>query len=383
MALSAQIARQIVQDLYEIAPCGFLSTLADGTIVKVNKTFLDWTGYSQEEILSSKKFQDLLPAPGKIFYETHYAPLLHLQGVVKAVAFDLLCKDRKPLPVLVNSVQNSDVEGGVPLIHSAFFDATDRRKYEQDLLRARQRLEEDAVHRTTELEAEVQERKRIADDLRELSGKLLRMRDEEQRRLARELHDSVGQLLVALNMNQAQILSDPQITPTIEHLVKQNATFVDHLSAEIRTISHLLHPPLLDEVGLRSALQVFIEGFSIRSKINVNLEVAADLPRFHSEVETTLFRLVQECLTNIYRHSGSEMATVNVVAGREQIRLEVRDFGSGTAPDALKHIKAGVGLRGMHERVRQLKGTFEISSAEPGIRVVAQIPLEGSSHGQR
>ena len=381
MALSAQIARQIVRDLYEIAPCGFLSTLADGTIVKVNKTFLDWTGYSQEELLSSKRFQDLLPAAGKIFYETHYAPLLQLQGIVKAVAFDLLCKDRKPLPVLVNSAQSSEAEGVAALIHSAFFDATDRRKYEQDLLRARQKLEQDVLHRTAELEAEVQERMRIADDLRELNGRLLRMRDEEQRKLARELHDSVGQLLVALDMNQAQILADPQITPAIEQLIRQNSTFVAHLSAEIRTISHLLHPPLLDEVGLRSALQVFIEGFSIRSKIDVTLEIAHDIPRFDSDVETTLFRIVQECLTNIYRHSGSATATVMVTLGKAQIRLEVRDFGSGTAPDALRHIKAGVGLRGMNERVRQLKGTFDISSAEPGIRVVAQIPIDDSSRG--
>ncbi len=382
MALSAQIARQIVQDLYEIAPCGFLSTLADGTIVKVNKTFLDWTGYSQEQLLPSKRFQDLLPAPGKIFYETHYAPLLKLQGVVKAVAFDLYCRDGRSLPVLVNSIETSDVEAGGALIHSAFFDATDRRKYEQNLLRARQRLEQDVLQRTAELEAEIQERNRIADDLRELNGRILRMRDEEQRRLARELHDSVGQLLVALNMNQAQILADPQITPTIERLVEQNATFVEHLSTEIRTISHLLHPPLLDEVGLRSALQVFIEGFSMRSKINVTLEVAADLPRFHSELETSLFRIVQECLTNIYRHSGSEMATVNIIASKEGIRLEVRDFGRGTAPDALKQIRAGVGLRGMHERVRQLNGTLQITSAEPGIRVVAYFPLNDSISGR-
>jgi signal transduction histidine kinase len=111
------------------------------------------------------------------------------------------------------------------------------------------------------------------------------------------------------------------------------------------------------------------------------LEIAHDIPRFDSDVETTLFRIVQECLTNIYRHSGSATATVMVTLGKAQIRLEVRDFGSGTAPDALRHIKAGVGLRGMNERVRQLKGTFDISSAEPGIRVVAQIPIDDSSRG--
>src|SRR5580704_17936796 len=104
MALNAQISRQIVQELYEIAPCGFMTTHGDGTIIKVNQTFLDWTGYSREEILS-KRFHDLLSVPGKIFYETQFAPLLQLQGVVKEVAFELVRSNREPLPVLVNSVQ--------------------------------------------------------------------------------------------------------------------------------------------------------------------------------------------------------------------------------------------------------------------------------------
>jgi PAS domain S-box-containing protein len=372
MALNAQISRQIVQELYEIAPCGFLSTMDDGTIVKVNKTFLDWTGYSQEELFSSKRFQDLLTIPGRIFYETQLAPLLQLQGIVKEVAFALVCCNREPLPVLVNTVRRKK-EGEVALIHSAFFDATDRRKYEQNLLRVRQQLEQEAIQRTAELENEVKERRRIEADLRELTGSLLRVKDDEQRRLARELHDSVGQLLVALSMNQAEILTDAQITPRIEALVKQNASFVSHLSTEIRTISHLLHPPLLDEVGLKSALLGFIDGFRDRSKLAVELEISADLPRLESDLETALFRIVQECLSNIYRHSGSSSAIVRLTcdAKGSEIRLEVRDFGTGTAPKAMQRLKSGVGLRGIVERVRQLGGTFEITSAEPGIRVIA------------
>jgi signal transduction histidine kinase len=379
MALSAQISRQIVQELYEIAPCGFLSTLDDGTIIKVNHTFLEWTKYTEEELLSAKRFQDLLPAPGKIFYETQFAPLLQMQGIVKEVAFDLLCRNRDPLPVLVNSVRRKP-EDGLVLIHSAFFDATDRRKYELNLLRARQRLELEASQRTAELEKEIQERKRIADDLRELTARLLRLRDEEQRRLARELHDSVGQLLVALSMNQSQILNDPHISPAIQGLIEQNVSFVSHLSTEIRTISHLLHPPLLDEVGLRSALKDFIDGFSERSKLAVELKISEDLPRLQRDVETALFRIVQECLTNIYRHSGSRSASVEVAYDALQIRLEVRDFGTGTAPEAMHHIKSGVGLRGMRERVRELGGTIDVTSAEPGIRVIALFPSRERRH---
>jgi len=374
MALNAQISRQIVQELYEIAPCGFLSTLRDGTIIKVNRTFLDWTGYSLEKVLS-KKFQELLSVPGRIFYETQFAPLLQLQGIVKEVAFELARSNREPLSVLVNSVQRQPEEGGVVLIHSALFDATDRRKYEQQLLNARRKLESEVLDRTAALEREIAERKRVEEDLRELTGRLLQLKDEEQRRLARELHDSVGQLLVALSMNQSQILSDPQLTPAIAKLIDQNASFVSHLSTEIRTISHLLHPPLLDEVGLSAGLRGFVEGFCDRSKLAVELEISPNLPRFQPDLETAIFRIVQECLTNIYRHSGSDRAIVRLSTDSSQISLEVRDFGTGTAPHTIQNLQSGVGLRGMHQRVLQLRGSLEITSAAPGVRVVAIFPL--------
>jgi PAS domain S-box-containing protein len=374
MSLNAQISRQIVQELYEIAPCGFLSTLHDGTIVKANRTFLDWTGYSLEEVLA-KKFQDLLSVPGKIFYETQLAPLLQLQGIVKEVAFELVRSNQEPLAVLVNSVQRQPEAGGEVLIHSAFFDATDRRKYEQQLLIARRRLEAEALDRTGELEREIAERKRVEANLRELTGRLLQLKDDEQRRLARELHDSVGQLLVALSMNQSEMLNDPQIPSAMAELLKENASFVSQLSAEIRTISHLLHPPLLDEVGLGAGLRGFVEGFCDRSKIAVELEISPNLPRFQPDLETAIFRIVQECLSNIYRHSGSDKAVVSLLTDSSGIRLEVRDFGTGTAPQTTRNLQSGVGLRGMEQRVRQLRGTFEITSAEPGVRMVATFPL--------
>jgi PAS domain S-box-containing protein len=374
MALNGQVSRQIVQELYEIAPCGFLSTLQDGTIVKANRTFLDWSGYSLEEALS-KKFQELLSIPARIFYETQFAPLLQLQGMVKEVAFEIVRNDREPLPVLVNSVQRQQEGGGAVLIHSALFDATDRRKYEQQLLSARRELESEVLERTKDLEREIAERKRVEEDLRELTGRLLQLKDEEQRRLARELHDSVGQLLVALSMNQSQMLENPQITPTTASLIKQNASFVSQLSTEIRTIAHLLHPPLLDEVGLMAGLRGFIEGFSERSKMAVELEISPSLPRFQPDLETAIFRIVQECLTNIFRHSGSDRAVVRLSTEASVIRLEVRDFGTGTAPCTIQNLQSGVGLRGMNQRVRQFRGTLEIVSAQPGLRVIVTLPL--------
>ncbi|HZB95435.1 MAG TPA: PAS domain-containing sensor histidine kinase [Herpetosiphonaceae bacterium] len=134
-----------LEDLYEHAPCGYVSTLLDGTFAKVNQTFLDWTGYQRLELLAGKRFQDLLTVGGKIFYETHFAPLLHMQGFVNEIAFDLVCRDGHRLPVLINSVQKRDVFGTPVLNRTTIFDARDRRKYERELQRARKEAEE-ALH---------------------------------------------------------------------------------------------------------------------------------------------------------------------------------------------------------------------------------------------
>ncbi len=133
---------ECTEDLYENAPCGFLSSLPDGTIVKVNQTLLTWTGYQRHDLIGRKRFSQLLSAGGRIFYETHYAPLLHMQGAVKEIAVELVCADGRQLPVLVNSVVKEGGTSSRGVIRTTVFDATDRRRYEQELLAARQRAEE-------------------------------------------------------------------------------------------------------------------------------------------------------------------------------------------------------------------------------------------------
>ena len=201
-----QFGNADAHELYDIAPCGYLSASLDGTILGVNQTVLDWTGYSRQELLSSLRFQDLLTTPGKIFYETQYAPLLQLQNVVKAVAFDLVRRDNTTLPALVNSARRTNA-AGESVIHTAIFDATDRRNYERELLRGRNELEQEISSRTVELAREVSERKQAEESLRKLTARLLQLRDDEQRRLARALHDSVGQLLAGMGMNESRDLS--------------------------------------------------------------------------------------------------------------------------------------------------------------------------------
>jgi PAS domain S-box-containing protein len=229
--------------------------------------------------------------------------------------------------------------------------------------------------------ADITERKQFeeAEKVRELTGKLLHAQDAERRRIARELHDSAGQIVAALQMNLIPMETDAaKLNPEFAKGLHDALDLIQQLSTELRTVSYLLHPPLLDEAGLPSALRWYIEGFGERSKIEVHLEIDPDLGRLSQDMEMTIFRVVQECLTNIHRHSGSKQAHIRVLGAGTEIRLEVRDYGKGM-PAASKngspHFRYGVGIQGMRERVRQLNGQFEIKSDADGTTVSARLPL--------
>jgi PAS domain S-box-containing protein len=207
----------------------------------------------------------------------------------------------------------------------------------------------------------------------EFASRLQHIQDEERKRIARELHDSVGQLLAAIGMNinivQAQ---SHKLDSKAAHAVSDNARLVEQVSSEIRTISHLLHPPLLDLAGLASALRWYVDGFSERSHIKVDLEVPADLGRLPSDTEIAIFRIVQECLTNIHRHSGSATAAIRMYQEDERLIVQVEDRGKGIPAEKQRELelgRGGVGFGGMRERVRQLGGTLEIRSQESGTLV--------------
>jgi PAS domain S-box-containing protein len=221
---------------------------------------------------------------------------------------------------------------------------------------------------------EAAEKVRIADDM----TRLMRAQDEERRRIARELHDSAGQTLTVLGLSLAHLVERAQVmAPELAKEGKEIEGIVQQLQREIRTTSYLLHPPLLDECGLASALNLYVEGLAERSHIAITLEVASNVGRLHSDMELAIFRLVQECLTNIHRHSGSKTALIRVTREGGIVRTEVKDNGNGISPERLPEIRAqgGVGIRGIRERVRQFHGEMKIESNWSGTSVLVSIPV--------
>jgi PAS domain S-box-containing protein len=213
----------------------------------------------------------------------------------------------------------------------------------------------------------------------ELSARLLQVQDTERRRIARELHDGVGQTLAAINMNISQVSrAQTNMSPATAQRMLDISKLVQQVSTEIRTVSYLLHPPLLDELGLAAALNWYVDGFAERSNIAATVQIPDGLetPREHA---LCLFRIAQECLTNIHRHSGSTTAAVKLWRAPGEIRMEISDTGRGIDQETTARVASGesksVGLRGMRERVKLLRGTLEITSNGRGTSVLVTLPV--------
>jgi two-component system NarL family sensor kinase len=235
----------------------------------------------------------------------------------------------------------------------------------------------------TELSGANEALKSSEDTLRNLSGRLLRLQDEERRRISRDLHDVTGQKLALLSMDLSGILKKKIIAKDEDtnRLLLESISLSNEVNKEIRTLSYVLHPPLLDELGLPSAVEWFTQGFENRTGIHVSVDIPSNLVRLAPDVEVALFRIVQESLANVHRYSGSATAYVRARSDAGEVRLEIGDFGKGMSeeskiPNRTSVAPLGVGIQGMKERLRQLSGTLEIiSHPGKGTLVTAILPI--------
>jgi PAS domain S-box-containing protein len=230
---------------------------------------------------------------------------------------------------------------------------------------------------------DVSERIESEETLRELTARVLQAQDEERRRIAREIHDTTGQSLLAviLNLGRLQRMSSPS-PEVVQEIAAECKALGEQALHELRTLCFLLHPPLLDQAGLPAALEWLVEGFVQRSGIQVDLAVRTEIERLPAEVEAALYRVAQECLTNIHRHSGSDSAQIRLRETQREVILQVRDRGQGMPLEAASDVRmVGVGIAGMRYRIHQLGGTLEIQSNQKGTTVTAAVPREGGSNG--
>lgn len=345
----------------------------DGVIMEANRMCLDACGYRAEDVVG-KHFWDCpwwrnspeaqqkiraatpLAAQGTPFREN----LLYswADGSEHLVDFALY-------PI-------RDREGNILFLHPTGIDITEIKQAEETYRNLAETLDAEVRVRTSEV---VQQ----SEQLRDLSSRLLQAQDEERRHIARELHDSAGQILTALGMTLAQaVRNSPHADPRLAKGVQESQQLVQQLSQEIRTMSYLLHPPLLDETGLSEALRWYIQGLSERSGLEIALEVAPDFERLSREMELVMFRLVQECLTNMHRHSGSKSGVIRISRDHDSVSLEVQDKGKGISAEKLSQIQSqgsGVGIRGMRERARHFGGHMLIESNHKGTKIAFKFPL--------
>ena len=276
-------------------------------------------------------------------------------------------------------------DGAITAVAGSTRDITDRKEVEEMLRHSEERfrrlaseLEFQVKARTKQLEERNAEILLHSERVRELSKRLLNAQDEERRKIARELHDSAGQSLALLSIHVVGLIDAAEKqAPGMLTQIREIETLVRNLSNEIRTASYLLHPPLLDEIGLPATLNWYVEGLKGRG-MDVTLSLEKPFGRLPREVELVIFRFVQECLTNVHRHSGSSGATVKAERRDGKIQVEVADQGKGISAERMIEIQthgAGVGVQGMRERIRQLGGELDIQSCSSGTKVCASIPI--------
>lgn len=339
----------------------------DGILIEANRTWLE-SGYPAAEILGhflwetplwrqnqqevGAKIRDGVQKAAQGNYWFDDLPYIAADGSERIVAFR------------ISPIRN---EGGeIAFLCTTALDITDQKSAERTLLRELEERNADVLRQSALLH--------------ELSQRLISVQDSERRYISRELHDSAGQLLAVLSFTLESFGLDIKAGKKLDVAERLNEChqLTQQIIREIRTMSYLLHPPSLDELGLASALEIYTTELGARSGIEIELNLPPDLPRLPNELEMAIFRVVQECLTNIHRHSGSKTAGIHLLVEDETLRLEVHDSGKGISAEKLEEINthnSGVGIQSVRERIRPYQGSFHIESGDGGTVVYANFTV--------
>jgi PAS domain S-box-containing protein len=360
-----------------------VSKSLDGFVTSWNKSAERLFGYTAEEAVG-QHITLIVPADRRHEESTI---LEQLKRGKRVDHFETvrMHKDGKMLDVSLTISPVKDAAGSVVGASKVARDITERKRTERALNESEERLrtladglETQVRVRTQELEQRNTEVLQQSEQLRELSNRLLQTQDDERRRIARELHDSAGQIVTALGLNLASITHHLGQDPLIGKAVEESRELIQQLSKEIRTMSYLLHPPLLDENGLLEAIRWYMQGLTERSGLNIELTISENFGRLAGEIELAVFRIVQECLTNIHRHSASKTATIRLSRTAESVSLQIQDEGKGISAEMLARIQAqrsGVGITGIRERVRHFRGVMDIQSSGRGTKISVTFPI--------
>jgi len=373
----AERATNLLAAIVDSSSDAIVSKDLDGVITSWNMGADRMFGYSAGEALG--QHITLIVPPDRLEEELQILQRLRRGEVVDHFQTIRRCKDGSLINVSLTISPVRDFSGRVIGASKVARDVTEQKRIEESYRKLTESLEAEVRARTDELRRQHAKVVRNAEQLRALSRRMLEIQDNERRHIARELHDSAGQTLTVLGISLARLRQElgkrsgqaAKFAEEAEELVRQ-------LSREIRTTSYLLHPPLLDERGLDAALSWYVRGLMDRSGLDIELNIADEFGRLSPDLELVIFRLVQECLTNIHRHSESKTALIELERQPGMVSLVIQDQGKGIPPDQLSALQAdtpGVGIRGMRERVGQFGGQLEITSSGSGTKVTVTVPL--------
>ena len=392
LRLEADKASSLLASIVDSSDDAIVSKTLEGIITSWNAGAERLFGYTAKEAIG-QSISMIIPLDRR---EEETSILARLSQGDRIDHFDTIRvrKDGIGLEISLTISPLRDASGKIIGASKIARDISGRKRGERELLESEERfralasaLDTQVQFRTQELQRRNSEILQQSDQLRKLSRRLMFTQDEERRRIARELHDSAGQNLAALGMILGQIEDDMKRDPVqLSQGINKAQELLQDLTKEIRTTSYLLHPPMLDESGLSSALRWYINGLAERSALSIELSIPENFERLAPETELAIFRLVQECLTNTHRHSGSKTAVIRIGRESDKIYVLVQDQGNGMSPERLAEIQSrgvGIGIRGMRERVLQSDGELTINSNALGTKITAIFPVTPEAKEER